>query len=122
MLIMKDPEKGTAGNYRPITCLPVMWQLLTGIISERLCEFLDVENVLHDEQKGCRRNCRGTNDQLYIDKVILKESKARTKNLAMGLIDYKKAYDMIPPLDSGISRVICRSPKCQDPGGKVSVG
>ena len=32
ILIMKDPERGAAaGNYRPITCLPVMWKLLTGI-------------------------------------------------------------------------------------------
>ena len=28
--------------------------------------------------------------------MILKESKARKKNLALGWIDYKKAYDMIP--------------------------
>lgn len=28
--------------------------------------------------------------------MILKESKARRKNLALGWIDYKKAYDVIP--------------------------
>ena len=57
-LIMKDPEKGaTTENYRPImkTCLPVMWKLLTGIIAEDLYEFLDTENLLPDEQKGCRK-------------------------------------------------------------------
>ena len=97
ILIMKDPEKGAAaGNYRPITCLPVMWKLLTGIISDKLYEFLDTGNILPDEQKGCRKGAKGTNDQLFIDKMILKESKARKKNLALGWIDYKKAYDMIP--------------------------
>ena len=97
VLIMKDPEKGTvAGNYRPITCLPVMWKLLTGIISDKLYEFLDTENVLPDEQKGCRKGSQGTNDQLFIDKMVLREAKSRKKNLAMGWIDYKKAYDMIP--------------------------
>ena len=96
-LIMKDPEKGAAaGNYRPITCLPVMWKLLTGIISDKLYESLDERNILPDEQKGCRKGTQGTNDQLLIDKMILKESKARRKNLALGWIDYKKAYDMIP--------------------------
>ena len=105
VLIMKDPEKGAvAGNYRPITCLPVMWKLLTGIISDKLYEFLDTENVLPDEQKGCRRSSQGTNDQLYIDKMVLREAKSRKKNLAMGWIDYQKAYDMVPSfVDSGMS-------------------
>ena len=32
-LIQKDPSKGTApNNYRPITCLPVMWKILTAQI------------------------------------------------------------------------------------------
>ena len=55
LLIMKDPEKGAAaGNYRPIICLPVMWKLLTGIISDKLYEFLDAGNILPDEEKDCR--------------------------------------------------------------------
>ena len=32
---------------------------------------------------------------LYIDRMILKEVKQRKKGLAMGWIDYRKAYDMI---------------------------
>ena len=75
VLIMKDPEKGiVAGNYRPITCLPIMWKLLlTGIISDKLYEFLDTENVLPDEQKGSL----GTNDQLFIDKMVLRQASLR---------------------------------------------
>ena len=34
-LIQKDPNKGTApNNYRPITCLPMMWKILTAQIRE----------------------------------------------------------------------------------------
>ena len=34
VLIQKDPAKGAqASNYRPITFLPMMWKLLTEIIS-----------------------------------------------------------------------------------------
>ena len=33
VLIQKDAMKGTqANNYRPITCLPIMWKLLTGVM------------------------------------------------------------------------------------------
>ena len=36
-LIMKDTNKGTvASNFRPITCLPLMWKLLTGMIADSL--------------------------------------------------------------------------------------
>ena len=49
VLIIKDPEEGAvAGNYCPITCLPVLWKLLAGIISDKLYESLDTENVLPD--------------------------------------------------------------------------
>jgi len=98
VLIMKDSENGAvAGNCRPITCLPVMWKVLTGIISDKLYEFLCIGNVLPDEQKGRRKGSQGTSDKVFIDKMVLREAKSRKKNLAMGWIDhYKNVYDMIP--------------------------
>ena len=34
-LIQKDPSKGTdTNNYRPITCLPIMWKIITAQIRE----------------------------------------------------------------------------------------
>ena len=37
LLCVKDPTKGnSADNFRPITCLPLMWELMTGIIAERI--------------------------------------------------------------------------------------
>ena len=38
---------------------------------------------------------RGTKDQLLMDKQVLKHCKKHQRNLAMGWIDYKKAYDMV---------------------------
>ena len=48
-----------------------------------------------NEQKGCRKGSWGTVELLYIDKHILNESKNKRKNLAMALINYKKAYNMV---------------------------
>ena len=97
VLCQKDPAKGRAvDNFRPISCLPLMWKLLTGMIAEEMYGFLEREKVLPDEQKGCRRGSRGTKDQLLIDKTVLKDCKKRKTNLAMAWIDYKKAYDMVP--------------------------
>ena len=97
VLVMKDPNKGNeVGNFRPIACLPIMWKLLTGIFSEKIYAHLESNELLVDEQKGCRKKSRGTKDQLIIDKAILRNAKRRHANLAMGWIDYRKAYDMVP--------------------------
>ena len=96
-LILKDVDKGNiVTNFRPITCLPLMWKLLTGIIGEEVYVHLDQKKILPTEQKGCRKNSRGTKDQMLIDKMIINNCKKRLTNLYMGWIDYKKAYDMVP--------------------------
>ena len=56
---------------------------------------LDQERLLPEEQKGCRKGFRGTNELLYIDREVIKEIWSSNKNLAMAWIDYKKAYYMV---------------------------
>ena len=79
-LIQKDLSKGTApNNYRPITCLPMMWKLLTAQIREEIYYSLTRRGLFPDERKGCRKGARGTVEFLYIDQHILNESKNRQK-------------------------------------------
>ena len=93
---MKGIKKGNvASNYRPITCLPMMYKLLTGIIAENLYSHIEDQQLFPDKQKGCKKRSRGTKDQLIIDKTVLKDCRNRKTNLAMAWIDYKKAYDMV---------------------------
>ena len=73
-----------------------MWKLLTGIISERLYNYLEKTNTMPHHQKGCRRKCKGTKDQLLINKMMMMNSKRRKTNLTMARIDYKKSFDMMP--------------------------
>ena len=95
--LQKDKSKGNvASNYRPITCLPLMWKLWTGVIANQIYAHLDQEKLLPEEQKGCRKGSRGTNDSLYIDRAVIKEVNFRNKNSTMAWIDYQKAYDMVP--------------------------
>ena len=95
-LLQKDKSKGNVpSNYRPITCLSLMWTLLAGVIADQIYPHLDQEKLLPEEQKGCRKGSRGTNDLISSDRAVIKEVKSRNKNLAMAWIDYKKAYDMI---------------------------
>ena len=95
-LIQKDPSKGIApNNYRPITCLPMMWKILTAQIREEIYYSITSRSLFPEEQKGCRKGSRGTVELLYIDQHILSESKTRRKNLAMAWSNYKKAYVLV---------------------------
>ena len=99
VLIQKDKGKGNiSSNYRPITCLPLMWKLLTGMMNEKIHDHLDANNLIPKEQKGGRRKCKGTKDHLLVDKMIMKNAKSQRKSLSMGFIDYRKAFDIIPHL------------------------
>ena len=84
VLCQKDRPKGnTADNYCPITCLLLMWILLTGVIAKEMYNYLEREKILPEEQKGCKRGSRGTKDQLLIDQTVLKDCKKRHTNLSM---------------------------------------
>ena len=88
ILCQKDVSKGNAvENYLPITCLPLMWKLLTGVIAEEIYVYPKGENLLPNEQKGCKSKSRRTKDQLLIDKTVLKDCRKRHTNLAMAWID-----------------------------------
>ena len=73
-----------------------MWKLLTSVLAEKVYAHLSEKKVLPDEQKGCRKDSRGTKDQLLIDKQILKHCKKPQRSFAMGWTDYKKGYHMVP--------------------------
>ena len=96
-LIQKDPRKRTGPyNYRPITCLLMMWKILTAQIKEKIYYSLISNEIFPEKQKGYREKTRGTEELQYIDQHILNESKTRWKNLAMAWLDNKKAFDMVP--------------------------
>ena len=96
VLLLKDKSKGNeVSNYRPITCLPLMKKLITGIAADEIYNHLEENDLLPEEQKSCRRNSRGTKDQLLIDKAVMKNRRRRKVGLSMVWIDYRKAYDMV---------------------------
>ena len=95
-LIQKDKNKGTApNNYRPITCLLIMWKILTAQIRKKIYFSLTSRGLFPDELKGCHKGYRGTVELFYIDQHIVNESKTRRKNIAMTWMDDKKAYVMV---------------------------
>ena len=53
VLIQNDKtEENIASNYQPITCLPLVWKLLTGILAGEIYCYLEKKMLLPEEQKG----------------------------------------------------------------------
>ena len=87
-LIQKDPLKETAqDNDRPITCLPIMWKILTAQIRDEIYFSLTNRELFPEEQKGYRKGSKDTAELLYIDQHIVNEIKTSRKNLTMACID-----------------------------------
>ena len=82
ILLPKTEETKNPKNYRPITCLPTMYKVLTSILADRTYTFLSEHQLLSSEQKGCRRESYGCKDQLLVNKMILEDCRTRKKNLS----------------------------------------
>ena len=51
LLSQKDPvKKNSVENFRSITCLPLMWKLLTGFITENMYCFMENKNLLPEDE------------------------------------------------------------------------
>ncbi|XP_045477912.1 uncharacterized protein LOC123683059 [Harmonia axyridis] len=92
-MIPKGTRNEDASNYRPITCLPAIYKILTGILTQRIWKHVSKHNILATQQGVCRRDVKGCKELLIIDSIITKQAKKKLRNLSMAWVDYKKAFD-----------------------------
>ena len=60
VLIQKDKVKGNiASNYWLITCLPLVWKLLSGILADKICEYLEKKMLLPLRNRSVNESVRG---------------------------------------------------------------
>lgn len=93
------PKKGDLAkpnNYRPITCLPSAYKILTSILCHKLNCHLKQNNIMSWEQNGCKHKGRGCKELLIIDNIATMQARKRQRNLSVAWIDYQKAFDSVP--------------------------
>ena len=95
-LLFKAGDKSQPQNYRPITCLPTIYKLLTSVIARRISTHLHNNDILTKEQKGCTKGTYGCKEQLIVDSFILKQVQKKSRNLSVAYVDYCKAFDSVP--------------------------
>ena len=82
-------------NYRPITCLTTTYKLITSILTERTCTFIENDKALPLKQKGFKRGSYVCKDQLLINKMLPKHFKSKHQNMSMAWIDYRKVFNSV---------------------------
>ena len=58
-LIPKNENTENPKNYSPVTCLPTVYKLIISVISRCMQKYMDDENLIAKEQKGCYRGSKG---------------------------------------------------------------
>ncbi|XP_028158192.1 uncharacterized protein LOC114351251 [Ostrinia furnacalis] len=96
-MIPKDSTDTTnPAKYRPITCLQTIYKILNSCLTNVMYEHIENNQILAEQQKGCRKFSQGCKEQLIIDSVILRQVQRQKRELHSMYIDYRKAYDSVP--------------------------
>ena len=104
-LIAKKKSTRNPSNYQPITCLPVMYNILSSIVTSRMPHHIDAKKIILNELKGKASNTYGSIDQLIINKKVMYNLKLKQWNISAACIHYKKSVWLCP------SRLDYRNPK-----------
>lgn len=96
IMLPKSGDLSLPKNYRPITCLPSVYKILTSVIKKKIETHLNENNVLAHEQNGCKKGSQGCKELLVTDTIVTRYAKNKNRNLSVAWIDYRKAFDSVP--------------------------
>uniref|UniRef100_A0A914PPJ6 Reverse transcriptase domain-containing protein n=1 Tax=Panagrolaimus davidi TaxID=227884 RepID=A0A914PPJ6_9BILA len=94
ILLYKKGNRLDIGNYRPISLLPVLYKLLTRVITNRVVAAVEVSHALPPEQAGFRK-CYSTVDHIYSLNQVFEKCREYNMPLYVVFIDFKKAFDSV---------------------------
>ncbi|XP_045474936.1 uncharacterized protein LOC123680863 [Harmonia axyridis] len=95
-MLTKGAESKDPKNYRPVTCLPTIYKLLTGVLTRHINNHVRSHNILATEQNGCKSKAMGAKELLITDVIITKHARKKLRNISVAWVDYKKAFDSVP--------------------------
>lgn len=82
-------------NYRGITICSNMSKVFTGVLNNRLSDFIYDHDILHEEQIGFKKGAR-TSDHMFILKTLIDVyTSKKNQKLYICFVDLKKAYDRV---------------------------
>ena len=92
--IHKAGSKADVSNYRPISLLTSFSKIYEKLMHNRLMDFMNVNNSLHEMQYGFRAG-RSCEHALLKAQSVLLDSLNKNKVSLLLLIDFSKAFDLV---------------------------
>lgn len=86
---IKSPE-----NYRPITLLSNLGKVFTAIISNRLSNFAEENDLISESQAGFRKG-RSTTDNIFVINCLIEIFRSTKRKLYCTFVDFKQAFDRV---------------------------
>ena len=93
--LIPKPGEFTSDNQRPITCLNTSYKWFTSCLLGPTDQHVEEDGLMEGSQRGAKKGCSGTVDNLLIDRVVTLDFQRRRRNLSMAWVDVKKAYDSV---------------------------
>ena len=81
-------------NYRGISLIPTMCKLYTNILNKRIVDYMEINNVIEDEQNGFRKD-RSCEDHIYSLTSIIRNRKNEGRDTYTCFVDMAKAFDRV---------------------------
>jgi len=95
LLPKTTPPSADPSKYRPITCLPVQYKVLSAITTKLMWKHINEQDILPSSQRGCTPGGMGCKEQLLVNKMVIENAKSQQRNLSMMYIDFRKAFDSV---------------------------
>jgi len=96
LLLPKCKDLSAPQNYRPITCLNIIYKLWMSCIPSLMFDHCEQHQLIHPAQKGCSRGQYGTVDHLLLTNSVWHQVRSKYCLLSVAWLDYCKAYDSVP--------------------------
>ena len=94
--IYKKGDSGDLSNFRPISLLPTMYKLFSGVLSQRITKAsVDLE-WMSPEQKGFLPGVNGIQEHTQLLRTVVEDAKANRTDMAMAFLDLRNAFGSIP--------------------------
>jgi hypothetical protein len=90
----KKGDLNTPDNYRGISLLNISSKLYSFILNKRLTKWMEINNVIGEEQAGFREG-RSTTDHVFTIISCIQKQLLRHRKLYVAFIDFRKAFDTV---------------------------
>ena len=92
--IHKKGDPQNPDNYRGISLTSILSKVFTSILTHRLQNWAEINDIIVEEQAGFRRGY-STTDNIFVLQSLIHRNLSRKRKLYAAFVDFKKAFDTV---------------------------